>query len=412
MSKKIKKGNNKNMKKYLKDILLIIFLLISLIYVTNITGIPKHIVLFQGESLDLGTIFGITETKEEIITASSSNENTNIISEEKITLSLFNLLNVKDVSITTIEKTKVVPLGNTIGLKLYSSGVLVIGMTEIEGQKPYENSGIEEGDLITCINDKQITTTQELVECVNNSDGKLVYITYIRDGQEYETSIEPIATSDNEYKLGLWVRDGAAGIGTITYYEPSTEKFAALGHGIVDSDTERLISIEKGELVTTNVLNIEKGEEGKPGQIKGTVASGETLGDVYSNTEFGIYGKITSKNKLNINLENSLEVAKREEIQEGEAKVILTLEDGIRKEYSIEITKIYINNNKDNRSMIIKVTDEDLLNLTGGIIQGMSGAPIIQNGKFVGAVTHVFVNNPTEGYAVFGDLMIKTSNMY
>ena len=133
---------------------------------------------------------------------------------------------------------------------------------------------------------------------------------------------------------------------------------------------------------------------------------------MYCNTEFGIYGKITNKNKLNINLENSLEVAKREEIEEGEAKILLTLEDGIRKEYSIEITKIYINNNKDNKSMIIKVTDEDLLNLTGGIVQGMSGAPIIQNGKFVGAVTHVFVNNPTEGYAVFGDLMIKTSNMY
>lgn len=397
--------------KFLKKILLILSLFIILIYVTNITGIPKKIVLFEGEKLDLGTIFGISETKQEIITTVSSNENTNIVSEEKITLSLFNLVDVKDVTVTTIEQTKIVPLGNTIGLKLYSSGVLVIGMTEIQGQKPYENSGIEEGDLITYINNKQITTTQELVECVNNSAGNLVYITYIRDGQEYETCIEPIATSNNEYKLGLWVRDGAAGIGTATYYDPSTEKFAALGHGIVDSDTEELISIESGELVTTNVINIEKGEEGKPGQIKGTVASGETLGDVYSNTEFGIYGKITNRNKLNINLENSLEVARREEIEEGEAKVILTLEDGIRKEYSIEIKKIYINNNKDNRSMIIKVTDESLLNLTGGIVQGMSGAPIIQNGKFVGAVTHVFVNNPTEGYAVFGDLMIKTANM-
>ena len=396
--------------KLLKKILFILILFIILIYVTNITGVPKSVVLFKGESLDLGTIFGISQIREEVITASSSDENTNIVSEEKITLSLFNLLDVKDVNITTIEPTRVVPLGNTIGLKLYSSGVLVIGMTEIEGQKPYENSGIEEGDLITCINDKQITTTQELVECVNNSEGNLIYITYIRDGHEYETSIEPMVTADNEYKLGLWVRDGAAGIGTATYYEPSTGKFAALGHGIVDSDTEKLISIEKGELVTTNVINIEKGEKGKPGQIKGTVTNGEALGDVYSNTEFGIYGKITSKNKLNINLEYSLEVAKREEIKEGDAKVILTLEEGIRKEYSIEIKKIYTGNNKDNKSMIIKVIDENLLNLTGGIVQGMSGAPIIQNGKFIGAVTHVFVNNPTEGYAVFGDLMIKTSN--
>lgn len=398
--------------KFLKKIFLEFILIIILVYVTNITGIPEKVILFESESLNLGTVFGIFETKEPAITTSSNAQNSNIVNEEKITLSLFNLFDVKSVNVTTIEQTKVVPLGNTIGLKLYSSGVLVIGMTEIEGNKPYENSGIEEGDLITYINNKQITTTDELIECVNNSQGKIIDITYVRDGQEYVTCIEPMVTADNEYKLGLWVRDGAAGIGTVTYYEPSTEKFAALGHGIVDSDTEKLISIESGEVVTTNIIDIEKGEEGKPGQIKGTVTNGQTIGEVYSNTEFGIYGKITSKNRLNIIEENSLEVATRDEIKEGEAKVILTLEDGIRKEYSIEITKIYKNNNSDNRSMLIKVTDENLLNLTGGIIQGMSGAPIVQNGKFIGAVTHVFVNNPTEGYAIFGDLMIKTSNMY
>ena len=354
---------------------------------------------------------GIFQKAEPVITASSNDKNSNIIKEEKITLNLFNLLEVKDVTVTTIEKTKVIPLGNIIGLKLYSNGVLVIGVAEIEGQKPYENSGIEEGDLITYVNSTQVTTTEELVECVNNSKGEIVYITYIRDGQEYETYIEPIETEDNEYKLGLWVRDGAAGIGTATYYEPSTGKFAALGHGIADSDTEKLISIESGEVVKTNIIDIEKGETGKPGQIKGTVTNSQAIGEVYSNTEFGIYGKLTNKNRLNIIEENSLEVATRDEIKEGEAKVILTLEDGIRKEYTIEITKIFKNNNSDNKSMLIKVTDENLINLTGGIVQGMSGAPIIQNGKFCGAVTHVFVNNPIEGYGVFGDLMIKTGNM-
>ena len=355
-----------------KKILLIIILLIILVYVTNITGIPKKIILFQGESLNLGKVFGIFEKKEQIVTTSLNNQNTNIVNEEKITLSLFNLIDVKKVNVTTIQTTKVVPLGNTIGLKLYSSGVLVIGKAEIEGQKPYENSGLQEGDLITYINHTQVTTTDELVECVNNCNGKIINITYVRDGIEYETSIEPIETNENEYKLGLWVRDGAAGIGTVTYYEPSTQKFAALGHGIIDSDTEKLISIESGEVVTTNVIDIEKGVEGTPGQIKGTVSNGQVIGDVYTNTEFGIYGKITSKNRLNIIEENSLEVATRDEIKLGDAKVILTLEDGIRKEYNIEITKIYKNNNIDNRSMQIKVTDEKLLNLTGGIIQGMS----------------------------------------
>lgn len=207
--------------------------------------------------------------------------------------------------------------------------------------------------------------------------------------------------------FGLWVRDGAAGIGTATYYEPSTNKFAALGHGIVDSDTGNLITIQKGELVTSNIIDIQKGEEGKPGQIKGTITNAETIGEVYNNTEFGIYGNLSNGGKLNINEDTMVPVAKRNEIEEGPAKIILTIEDGIRKEYQIEISKIYRNNNIDNKSMLIKVTDEELLNLTGGIIQGMSGAPILQNGKFIGAVTHVFVNKPTEGYAVFGDLMIK-----
>lgn len=175
-------------------------------------------------------------------------------------------------------------------------------------------------------------------------------------------------------------------------------------------DTENLISIESGKLVTTTVTDIQKGEEGSPGQIKGNITNAETIGEIYSNTEFGLYGNIINTAKLNINESNSVFVATRNEIKEGPAKAILTLEDGIRKEYDIEITKIYKNNNKDNKSMLIKVTDENLLNLTGGIIQGMSGAPIIQNGKFCGAITHVFVNKPTEGYAVFGDLMVKTAN--
>ena len=395
--------------KILKKIIFECILLIILVYVINITSIQKKIVLFEGEDLKLETLFGISKEKEEIITTSVNNEENNVVKKEKVTLSLFNLLKLKEVDVTIIEKTKVIPLGNTIGLKLYSNGVLVIGMTEIEGCKPYENSGIQEGDLITYIDNKQITSTDELIECVNNSNGKIINITYVREGKEYVTSIEPMITDENEYKLGLWVRDGAVGIGTATYYEPSTGNFAALGHGIIDSDTEELISIESGEVVTTNVINIEKGVEGNPGQIKGTVVNGQTIGEIYSNTEFGIYGKITSKNKLNIIEENSLDVATRDEIEIGPAKIILTLEDGIRKEYDIEITKIYKNNNSDNKSMLIKVTDEELINLTGGIIQGMSGAPIVQNGKFCGAVTHVFINNPTEGYAVFGDLMLKTS---
>ena len=281
-------------------------------------------------------------------------------------------------------------------------------MTEIEGNKPYENTGIKEGDIIIGVDDLTITTTNELLECVKASKGKILEIKFISNGEEKHTKIEPVKTYSNDFKLGLWVRDGAAGIGTITYYEPKTEKCAALGHGIIDSDTQKLISVENGDIVTSNIIEIKKGEEGVPGQIKGTIANGEKIGEVFSNTEFGIYGKITDKTKFNIDNSNIMPVANRNEISIGKAKMLLTIENGIRKEYEIEISKIYKNNNIDNKSMLIKVTDSKLLNLTGGIIQGMSGAPIIQNGNFIGAVTHVFVNKPTEGYAVFGDLMLKT----
>lgn len=229
------------MKKNFLKMLLILFLLLILIYVTNITSIPDSIVLFKGEKLNLGLVLGITlkENTEDLKTVATSVSIDNKVEKKKITLSLFNILDVKEVEVNTINTATVVPLGNSVGLKLYTSGVLVVGMTEIDGQKPYENSGIEEGDMIIQINQEEVSCTSELIECVNNSKGEDLSLKYVRNGEEYIATISPIKTKENEYKLGLWVRDGAAGIGTITYYEPSTSKFAALGHGIVDIDTRR-----------------------------------------------------------------------------------------------------------------------------------------------------------------------------
>ncbi len=400
------------MKRIFLKTCLILFLLILLVYVTNITAIPNSIVLFQGEELNLGVVLGVIlkdKNDEYASIETSSTLNNNILEKKNITLSLFNLIDVKNIEINTIPKTSVVPLGNSVGLKLYTSGVLVVGMTEVEGQKPYENTGIEEGDMIVEVNQEEVTCTAELLNSINNSKGKNLSIKYIRDGEEYVSTMAPIKTKDNEYKLGLWVRDGAAGIGTMSYYEPSTNKFAALGHGIIDIDTEELINISSGELVTSKISSIVKGKEGVPGEIKGTIINGETIGNVCNNSNFGIYGDITDKSKLGVSTTNEIPVANREEIKEGKAKILLNLENGVREEYEIEITKIYKNNNANNKSMLIKVTDNKLLELTGGIIQGMSGAPIIQDGKFIGAVTHVLVNDPSTGYAVFGDLMIKQS---
>lgn len=196
------------------------------------------------------------------------------------------------------------------------------------------------------------------------------------------------------------------GVGTATFYEPSTGMFASLGHGITDIDTGDLITISNGELVTTNIVSVQKGEKGKPGELKGSIESSKTIGDVSKNTSFGIFGKITNKSNLKIS-EQEKEVATREEIKTGKAQIICEIEDGKKEHYDIEIQKVYTSNNRDNKSMLIKITDKKLLEKTGGIIQGMSGSPIIQNNKFVGAVTHVLVNDPTSGYGVFADIMLK-----
>ena len=402
----------------LKKIVIIFVLLILYTYIVAIGAIPNSVIIFEGEKINLSTIFGLNLDENEdyraILTSSNVGNTINEVGTAKVNVNLFNLFPVKEVDVNVIEKTTVIPVGTIAGVKLYTSGVLVVGMTEIKGidnnkYKPYENSGIEEGDMIISIGQKTITCTADLIETVNNSKGEELEIEYVRDGKTLECNMKPTETAENEYKLGLWVRDSAAGVGTVTFYEPSTKTFGALGHGITDIDTEQLINISKGEFITTKVLNIIKGEKGSPGKIQGTVENQKEIGTIYKNTGFGIYGQVENEASLNIDYSKQMEVALRDEIKTGKATILCSLDNNEVKEYEIEIEKIYTNNNYDNKSMLIKVTDKGLLQKTGGIIQGMSGSPIIQNGKFCGAVTHVLVNNPTEGYAVFGDLMIKQS---
>ena len=396
----------------LKKIIIITFLLIIYAYVCNISLLPSNYIIMQGENLHLYTLLGIKlieESSYQTLQTSSVIEQTQTdkIGKVKLSLNLFNLISLKNINVNVIPKTTVVPMGNAIGMKLYTAGVLVVGMSEIEGKKPYENSGIKEGDRIIQINQNQIDNTDDLMKAVNKSDGNNISIKYVRDEKTITTSIKPVKNSSNEYKIGLWVRDAAAGVGTLTFYEPSSGMFATLGHGIMDIDTAELIKIANGELVTTNILSITKGTKGNPGEIRGTIEAGHTIGSISKNTKFGVFGTINKTPYLNTSNTNEMQVALREEIKIDKAQIICELENGKKEYYDIEIQKVFINNNKDNKSMLIKITDKKLLEKTGGIIQGMSGAPIIQNGKFVGAVTHVLVNDPTIGYGVFADIMLK-----
>ena len=365
---------------YIKKSLIIIFLVIILIYTVYITSIPKKILLFENEKLNIKDFFGIVIKEENTLQVSQSKNN---IENKKIKISLFGVIDLKTVQVSTIERLKVIPLGNTIGIKLYSDGVLVIGMTEIDGKKPYENTGIKEGDLIKKVDNIWITTTEELIEKVNESKGSSIEIEYQRDGINYTTNIEPIETKENNYKIGLWVRDGAVGIGTATYYEPTKKTIATLGHGIVDRDTDKLITIDRGEILTSSITSIKRGEKGNPGEIRGIINEKEKIGEITKNTEFGIYGKVNEITELGINEEESMEVALIDEIKTGEAKMILQLEGEPRTEFKIKIKKIYKNNKENNKNMLIEITDKELIEKTGGIIQGMSGAPIIQNEKFI-----------------------------
>ena len=310
-----------------------------------------------------------------------------------------------------ISDIQVIPVGEIVGIKLYTSGVLVVGTSAIKGiddlsYKPFENSEIKEGDSIISINEKIVNNTEELINSINMCNGEEIKIKYKSKDKEKTCFIKPILTKDNQYKIGLWVRDSAAGVGTVTFYNDTTQSFAALGHGITDIDTGDIIQQSSGEIDNVSIVSIVKGISDEPGKIQGAIRNNSIIGNIYKNTQYGIYGIIKNLTNLNIDYSKKMNVALRQEITLGDAKLLSNV-DGTFKEYDIEIQKIYYNNNHDNKSMIIKVTDEELLNKTGGIIQGMSGSPIIQNGKFCGAVTHVLINNPTIGYAVFSDKMIQ-----
>lgn len=395
--------------KKIKIVITILFLLIIYMYISNVTLIPKQIVLLEGENYKIRTLLGIDVIQTSAVV--SENGNTS-----QVNLNMFGNT-VKQINVTRLENVEVIPVGKIIGLKLYTNGVLIVGMSEIENvnhqkERPYENLNIQEGDTILKVNDLEIQTIENLQKEINKSDGKNIDLTILKEDGTIETSnIKPVKVSNTEYKLGLWVKDAATGVGTLTYYEPNSKSFAALGHGITDSDTDKLIDIDSGNIVTSKIVSIQKGEQGKPGEIRGSIINQPTIGKVYKNTEFGIYGELTNLSNIKFNYSNKLKVALRDEIQEGNAKVLCSVDGNETEEYDIKIEKIYKDNNEDNKSMLIEVTDKNLINKTGGIIRGLSGAPIIQNGKFIGAITNVLVNSPTKGYAIFGDIMIKNMNM-
>lgn len=393
-----------------KYFFIILLLIISLLYSCNISQIPDKIILLEGEKINIKKLYGISfETKENESKEVWKNQ---ITENQKINVNLFGSIKVKEVSVTVYPKITVIPTGNLIGLKLYTNGVLIIGMTEIKNEeeimkKPYETLDIKEGDTILELGGEEIDSSKTLQNIVNNSEGNTLEIKYARNGEIKTGEITPAKVSENDYKLGLWVRDSASGVGTMSFYDPETKKFAALGHGISDTDTAELLNIEKGEMVNSKIISITKGQKGFPGEIKGSISKESSIGQVNQNTNFGIFGNLLSEPKTLDKYSSGIEIALRSEVQTGKATILTTIENNQVEEFEIEITEIYEENNTDNKSIKIRVTDEKLLEKTGGIICGMSGSPIIQNNKLIGVLTNVLVSEPSIGYGVFSDIMIK-----
>lgn len=391
------------MKKF-KFILTIFLLLLIYSYVSFITLIPDNVILLNNEKINFKNMPAITK----IETTMTSLNNSNVTNVE---FRLFGNVLLKTSTITKIEKIKVVPVGKIIGLKLYTDGVLVVGISEDEENSVEKEIDINPGDIILEINGKLVKSINTLKEIVNNSKGENLKLKIMRNGNILNTNIIPTKIEGEKYQLGLWVKDAATGVGTMTFYEPDSKKFAILGHGITDSDTNKLIKIDYGDLVTAKVISLKRGVENEPGEIKGTIINSQSIGKIDKNTQFGVFGALNNLTSLNIDTSKAIEIASRDEIKEGEAKIICSINTSNNpKEYKIEIQKIYKENDYNNKSMLIKIVDEELLTETGGIIRGLSGAPIIQNNKFVGAVTNVLVSNPEIGYAVFADMMIKEIN--
>jgi stage IV sporulation protein B len=327
-----------------------------------------------------------------------------------VNLKLFGIFNFKNISLDVIEKVELIPCGNPIGIYVETDGILVLGSGRITGEdglnyEPIVNK-LKSGDYITAINNKSVQTKQELINEIQKCSGKDITLLVRRNEEEITVRITPVKTASGGYKIGAWIRDNTQGIGTLTFVS-SNGHFGALGHGITDIDTGLLMDIKDGTIYAAEIMSIIKGKEGEPGELIGMIrqSSKYKIGDVDDNTYQGIFGDV-STDYHNFIKAQPLGIGLKQEVEKGKAFIRCTIEDKIE-DFEIMIENIDISNSNHSKGIIIRITDERLLNLTGGIVQGMSGSPIIQNNKIIGAVTHVFIQDSTKGYGTFIENMVN-----
>ena len=328
-----------------------------------------------------------------------------------INYKLFNLFNIKKLKVNVVDPDRYFAGGETLGFSLQSKGVILIGGNYILSkngiERPFENSGLKTGDIITKIDGIEINNVEDISKILKNFEGGSVSLTVTRSGETFEVEISPALDSmTNTYKLGLWVKEDAVGIGTLSFVNATTKRFGSLGHSINDSETNECIKVSGGNIYESKILGIKKGKSGKAGELIGTFNRENVIGTVDKNCEYGVYGFVDSVETMTKN-KTAVDIGGRLSAKPGKAQILTCLDGDEIKAYDIEIIKTNFQSSCNEKSMVLRVTDKNLIAKTGGIVQGMSGSPIIQDGKLIGAVTHVFVNDATKGFGIYIDWMLE-----
>ena len=333
-----------------------------------------------------------------------------------LSFKLLGLIPIKQIKVSVTSQKSLIPGGNSIGVSLYTKGALVVGTSEVTDRSgnahfPAMEAGLMPGDVIESVNGVAVKDANHLSQLVNKAQGRRVDLECRRDNRLFVTTIEPVKdANDDKYRLGIWVRDSTAGVGTLTFYDPQTRYFGALGHAITDVDTGSLLSVKGGEIMQSQIMDIKIGKKGLPGELVGNFSGNrKVLGSIIKNTAFGIYGKM-SRSLPDFYLDKAIPIANRHNVKPGKASILTTIDDRGIQEYDIEIIKVNQQAVPSSKGLVIKITDPELLEKTGGIVQGMSGSPILQDGRIVGAVTHVFVNDPQKGYGIYIEWMLDEAN--
>ena len=374
--------------------------------------LPSTLSVAAGQGAQISAPFPL---KVEVASAEAASSTAETLSEGKnatATISLLGLLPLREVNIEISDDLRLCPGGQAVGVALHTKGVLVVGTSDLTGaHSPARLAGVKPGDVITEANGKAIESTADLTQLVASFGGAPLPLTVLRGDATLHLTLQAKRDGQSgDFRIGAWVRDSTAGVGTLSFYgqlkpdEPV--RYGALGHAITDADTRQVLTVGAGEIMTADVVDVRKGQAGNPGELKGSfLREDRVLGTIRTNHVFGIYGDMTAPPAHPL-YPDGLPIGRRDAVHEGPAAILCTVDQNGMKEYAVEIIEVTRQSVPAQRSMVIRVTDEELLKKTGGIVQGMSGSPIIQDGRLIGAVTHVFVNDPTRGYGIYIEHML------